>query len=565
MDNNKKHSKILIFFVVALCLAVRLFVILLLIPDSWLENSSEGGSEYTSESTSDGKNSDKDTSVKKIRDKADIKTTGIVRKPNVELQGGGEDSVTMLIYMNGSNLETDDSEGSIDLSEIVSAGSSDKVNVIVQTMGTKKWHDYGIASNRSQIYSVDGDGLTLIKDDLGQLDCTKEQTLSDFIKWGVKNYPADRYILQFWNHGGGPVYGFGYDEWNADENATLTIDEMQSALKDAGTFFDFIGMDCCIMASLETCCALYDYCDYLIVSEDFESGLGWSYEGMMSKLYENSSTPTVDLAKIAIDDTVAANEKSKEWGDSTILTLVDESVMRVVFKAWKDFAFANADTLIGSNYSRKIIRSKRSHPALNKGLLSDYIFDGWSYDAGSDNPEMSDYYITDIMSVAENIDSEESKALSAAISEAIVYSNSTADDASLTGLSVTLPYGDGEFYAQLEDVFTNVGIDDEYVDWLKNFVDESATNDFYDYDSWEEDWSGWDDYDEEYDWSDWSDEEDSDWWSDDSWWLDDNYSYDDYDDYYYDDYYYDDYDDDYYYGDDDYNDGYFWDDFGWWN
>ena len=49
-------------------------------------------------------------------------------------------------------------------------------------------------------------------DDLGQLDCTAEESLRDFIIWGVQNYPADRYILHFWDHGGGPVYGLNADE-----------------------------------------------------------------------------------------------------------------------------------------------------------------------------------------------------------------------------------------------------------------------------------------------------------------------------------------------------------------
>ena len=83
------------------------------------------------------------------------------------------------------------------------------------------------------------------------------------------------------------IKNLGYDEWNADENATLTIDEMQSALKDAGTFFDFIGMDCCIMSSLEVCCALYDFCDYMILSEDFESGLGWYYTDFINAMNNN--------------------------------------------------------------------------------------------------------------------------------------------------------------------------------------------------------------------------------------------------------------------------------------
>ena len=176
--------------------------------------------------------------------------------------GSDARSVTVMIYMNGSDLETKAGEATADLSEMIDSGVGENVNVIVQTMGTKKWHDYDISSKTSQIYRVNRGELELVKDNLGQLDCTKSDTLSDFIDFGKKNYPADRYIMIFWDHGGGPVYGFGYDEWQAD-TASLTLDEIQKAFRmNRDIRFDIIGMDCCIMASMETC---YAFAFFMIV------------------------------------------------------------------------------------------------------------------------------------------------------------------------------------------------------------------------------------------------------------------------------------------------------------
>lgn len=489
----------------------------------------------------------------------------VVREKKVKVKGNGEDTVTILVYMNGSNLESDDGEATTDLSEMVAAGSSDKVNIVVQTMGTRSWEKkYGIAANRSQIYEVNGNGLKLVKDDLGQLDCTREKTLSDFIIWGAQNYPADRYALLFWNHGGGPVYGFGSDEWVKDEYAALTIDEMQSAFKTAGVYFDFIGMDCCIMSCVEVCMAFYDYCDYTILSEDFESGLGWSYTEWLKALYQNTSISTVELGKKICDSMVGANENS--WGgDKSILAVIDESMMKILYTAWTDFAYSNESGLLDQNYSRKVIRTGRAHPLLDKETY-----------------RMSDYFVTDIMAVAENIDSEESKALAAACDQALVYVKACGSDTALTGLSVTLPYGDSSFYSDLKTIFTNCGIDKEYIDWLGNFVGTSGANDYYDYGEWDDQWSGWEDYYDDYDWTDWDYYDDEEYWNDDSWgwsvwdyilswnnWYDDeDWSYDesndpsyDGDDWYYGDDYSYDYDwfgngdwsdDEYYYEDDDY-------------
>ena len=94
---------------------------------------------------------------------------------------------------------------------------------------------------------------------------------------------------------------------------------------------------------------------------------------------------------------------------------------------------------------------------------------------------MSDYYITDIMAVAQSIESKETEALAAAVNLSICYFNCTDDEVGMTGLSVTLPYGDSEFYGYLYPVFTGVGMDADYVGWLEKFVYAEGYNDYYDY------------------------------------------------------------------------------------
>lgn len=137
----------------------------------------------------------------------------IVRAPKVKLKNKKNEKVTIMIYMNGSNLESDDQAATQDLKEMIKAGSSDQVNVVVQTMGTKKWSkSLGIASNRSQRYEVSGDGLTLVKDDLGQLDCTSGKTLQDFISWTAKN--TLRIVIFYYSGIMVPVLYMGLDMMN---------------------------------------------------------------------------------------------------------------------------------------------------------------------------------------------------------------------------------------------------------------------------------------------------------------------------------------------------------------
>ncbi len=414
-----------------------------------------------------------------------------VREKQVQLRNDGTDTVTVLVLMNGSDLESEYGEATEDLLEMVRAKKSDRMNILVETVGTKKWDSrFGISSRHAQRWRVTAGGLDLLDDSLPQLDTTIPSTLSDFIRWGVEYAPADRYILLLWDHGGGPVYGYGYDEFQP-YTATLTIDEMQTALRDGGVYFDLIGMDCCLMSSLEVCCALYDYCDYTLLSEDFEPGCGWAHEGWLSALADDPAIGTPALGQIAIDDSIRIAEQRSSEEDGMTLALIDEAYMTLLYPAWLEFAYSSEEALLSANYSQLRESTGRAHPRLARAV------GGWFTDG--DDATLEDYCITDMLSLAANIASPASGSLSAALDQAIVYYGATANETTLSGLSVTLPYGDDAFYRELRRVFLNAGFDETYVDWLRQFVSVRTDTEYYDFDGW----NGWDDYAGDYDWSDW--------------------------------------------------------------
>lgn len=497
---GKKQKKGRLFrFVRNLVVAmIVLFVILMLLPDD--EETGDAGETVServakesdrNDPASDCQNSD-NSGAEEVTFPTDM-----VSEKEVTTKGDGTDPVTVFVYMNGSDLESEDGSATDDLEEMLAAKTGDKVQVLIETVGTKDWSKrLGIASDHTQRYRLDGGKLVLEDDSLGQEDSTQASTLSDFIRWGSKNYPADRNLLIFWDHGAGPVYGFGYDENQAHEE-TLTMDQMRQALQNGGIYFDVIGMDCCIMSSMELCLGLQDYCDYLILSEDFETGIGWSYTGWLKALEDNTSLETPELGRLIVDDMVSANENDQDGGAAT-LALIDASYSNLLYTAWKDFAYANERSLLGENYSMHIKGGRRAHPVLKEKGLFDWIFDA------NGDYDMSDYYITDIMAVAQNIQSEESKALEAALQLAVAYFACTSDEVGMTGLSVTLPYGDPDFYEELSDVFSNSELEEEYVNWLGRFVRASGVQDRYDYEDWyENEWSGWESLFTDFDWLIW--------------------------------------------------------------
>ena len=474
-SKQKKSGKLGKLIIGILAVLGILFLILMLIPDDETDES------YTEEIN-------EENTVVEQHEKPVQQAFGPADTVEPVSIGTNAQSATVMIYMNGSDLETNAGEATTDIEEMISSGIGEKVNVIIQTMGTKEWQDYDISSKSAQTYKIEKGGLSLVRDNLGQLDCTAEDTLSEFIGFCKNNYPADRYIIVFWDHGGGPVYGFGYDEWQEDEEAGLTISEMASAFsKNSDIHFDIIGMDCCIMASMETCYALEPFCKYALLSEDFESGLGWSYKGWMNALEKDPGISTPLLGKYIVDDIITDNENNF-GGDSACIGLFNVSTAKDLFNAWKAYAYKNEDVLLNTNYSRK-------HKAKGR---SQNFWGLWGLDES--DVTLSDYYISDILALMESIDntSKEAQNLTSALKAAVAYYGHTSDKNELTGLAVSLPYGDPDFYDKLKNVYKDIGFDDEYIDWLSGFTSSYGYEDYYDFGDFDDSWGGWESYEEEY-------------------------------------------------------------------
>lgn len=418
----------------------------------------------------------------------DVDSTAI-RDRFVKLRGQGQDVTTVMIYMNGSDLESNHGMATRDLREILGATLSDNVNVVIQTGGTSEWQTDGISGDEAQRFVVKNGALSLVSDNLGQLDLGDPQNLLDFITFCNSNYPANRNMLILWNHGGGVVYGYGHDDTQNDAGYALTLDEIQAAVRSSNVKFEMIGFDACLMGGVETAYAFYDCADYLIASEDFESGYGWEYQNWLTVLANNPSIPMRDLGRIIVDDFV---KESSYAGADGILTLVDLRYAAILFYAWTEFAYATEEDLLSCNYNMSMEGTDRA--AKWMGVRFDGLGD--MFDALGNELSLIEYNnAVDLMALASTLDTPEANTLKTAVSSAIVYSSVTDSDLNMTGLSVTLPYNDEDFYYEMESVFEGIGINDEYMEFLYKFVDADLDESY----NWEEsDWDGWDsDYSEE--------------------------------------------------------------------
>ena len=226
------------------------------------------------------------------------------------------DSWTVFVYLCGSDLESDDGAATIDLSEMVAAEGSDKVSFVVETGGAKSWSSDEVDSNRTGRFLIRDGAITDVGStaaaNMGEAD-----TLADFLKWGIANYPAEHMGVILWNHGGGSISGVCFDERNDDD--ALVLRELDSALASAYATmwapFEFVGFDACLMSTIETANVLATYANYMIASQENEPNNGWEYSSIVEHLAKNPATTGAELGKVICDTYLADN---KSWSYATL-------------------------------------------------------------------------------------------------------------------------------------------------------------------------------------------------------------------------------------------------------
>ncbi len=255
-----------------------------------------------------------------------------------------QDSQTVLIYMCGSTLESKSGEATKNIKELLSATVGENVNVILQTGGTTSWKTTGISSEHVDRYKVENKRLVLIERSQNE-NFGESQTLTDFINFGLKNYPAKRTSLILWDHGGGSLKGVCMDE-NFDGD-TLTLTELSTALANANLTkkLEFIGFDACLMATYEIASTVAPYANHLVASEEKEPSGGWNYTELLNSLgndnfYDNLLTSyaeksskkyytlsVVDLSKMSqIDSMISAlTQKMIASGKREIINSINAS------------------------------------------------------------------------------------------------------------------------------------------------------------------------------------------------------------------------------------------------
>lgn len=261
---------------------------------------------------------------------------------------------TFMVYMAGDNNLSD--AGDTDLEEMMKVGSNENVNVVVEFDNAGE-----LGTNR---YFIQKGSENEPVESLGETDCGDPEVLNDFISWTADRYPAERYALILWNHGGGweptemdriarslrPKY------YNSREAGTLSASQMKKSLfrtsvkkildrsssyeraicsddgsghsldtielgnvlsktvDTMGKPLDVLGMDACLMSNLEVAYQAAPYVNYIIASEEEEPNQGWPYESVLSILAEKPDIDVPGFAARSVNAYIDYYKKADQTG-----------------------------------------------------------------------------------------------------------------------------------------------------------------------------------------------------------------------------------------------------------
>jgi len=369
------------------------------------------------------------------------------RAKRTKLLGNGKDTVTVMVYMCGTDLESKNAMGSSDLQEMLNASTGSNINIIVYTGGCRQWKNNLVSSSVNQVYRIqNGQIECLVKDD-GSRVMTDPNTLARFIKFCGDSFPASRNMLIFWDHGGGSISGYGYDE-KSPRSGSMNLSGINQALAAAGVTFDAIGFDACLMATLETGLMLEPYADYLIASEETEPGVGWYYTNWLTELGKNPSMPTIELGKKIVDDFVDVCAQ-KCRGQQTTLSVVDLAELSATVPSKLKSFSTSASQLMQSNQYQVVSNARGNTREFSSSSKIDQV---------------------DLVHLALNLNTNESKALANALLGAVKYNRTSSNMTNAYGLSIYFPYKQASKVSSAVATYEAIGMDLDYARCIQQFA-----------------------------------------------------------------------------------------------
>ncbi len=285
---------------------------------------------------------------------------------------------TVMVYIAAdNNLEI---AGLGDLNEMEAVGSSPDVNIVAQLDRAEGYTDWDGDWTETRRYYVQQDNnpdyiTSPVVANLGEVNTGSPEAVADFATWAITTYPAEKYMLVLWDHGGAWI-SHASDEESDDE---LSLPQLQQALDrvlaETGIEqFEVIGFDMCLMGQLEVYQAIAPYARYGIGSEENEPGAGWFYV-FLDELVRKPSMRGGELGRHVVDYFMYFLREVVGDRDVYGLATVDLDQIAALTAAVDDFAAAVA---VRPDAALSPVADARNNTIAYGGFDDPQVQDFWS-------------------------------------------------------------------------------------------------------------------------------------------------------------------------------------------
>lgn len=358
-------------------------------------------------------------------------------------------SQTIMVYMVGTDLESGSGAATRDIAEMLKARANpEQVRVIVLTGGARSWISPVIPVDQLTVFEIKGNRPQNMHS-FPLASMGNPATLTAFLDYGVANYPAESYGLILWNHGGGPMVGFGMDELHQGDG--LTLAELHQALDDSvfgkQMTLEWIGFDACLMSTAEVAFIVAGYARYMIASQETLPNEGMNY--LFLKDASASSLTGPEVAETIINRTFEYyDQKARNQPDRAFdltLSCLDLAKLPALENTINEL-FEDMEGMLEDGKYNALAQQRSDVKAF--GLSNtDQSFD------------LID--LVDLAQIMSLIYPERCEALVAAIQDMIVMNRTNQEDAS--GISIYYPYRNKNHYSkQWQKAYANLGFAAKY-------------------------------------------------------------------------------------------------------
>ncbi len=227
---------------------------------------------------------------------------------------------TYAIYMDGdNNLETY-WEG-ISLPELQAVPVSSSLNIVA-------FVDLGSTSGM-EVQKISGATITTVLT-APEMNMGDPATLTWVINQAVALFPATYLAVSMWDHG----YAWNYVCMDDTSGDSLSMQELQAGIANAGKQIDVLAFDCCNMGNIEVAYQVSqtNLVSYMVGSEETVPGNGFPYDLMLNNLAANPEMTPRDFS-IAMVDAWGVYYKGQTWATTVNLAAIDIAQMRAAIPA----------------------------------------------------------------------------------------------------------------------------------------------------------------------------------------------------------------------------------------